>query len=49
MKKLDCTEGPKARDNFERAMTAIFQVPKKKKQQGKPATAVRKLKNSSKD
>jgi hypothetical protein len=49
MKKLECTEGPKALKNFERAMTAIFQVPKKRKQQDKPTASVRKPKSADRD
>jgi len=30
MKHPENSEGPNARENFERAMTAIFQVPRKK-------------------
>jgi hypothetical protein len=30
MKKNECDEGPKARDNFERTMTELFRVPKAK-------------------
>lgn len=47
MKKLDCTEGPEARENFERAMTAIFQVLKEKKQQDKPTASARKTKSAT--
>jgi hypothetical protein len=49
MKKIECTEGPKARESFERAMTAIFQVPKKKKQKDKPTASVRKQKSADRD
>jgi hypothetical protein len=28
MKKPEFTEGPKAKENFERVMTALFRVPK---------------------
>jgi len=51
MKRHEYIEGPKAVENFENAMTAIFQVPKhkvearKKRQQRKAATA-RKTKKS---
>ncbi|HXY15790.1 MAG TPA: hypothetical protein VEI26_14925 [Terriglobales bacterium] len=52
MKQAECTEGPKARENFERAMTAIFQVPKKKvearqkRQQHRKAATVRKARKA---
>jgi hypothetical protein len=49
MKSPECTEGPQALKNFERAMTAIFQVPKKKKQQDKPTASVKKPKSSDRD
>ena len=41
--KAEYIEGPKARENFERALTKIFQAPKKKAgQQPKKATARKK-------
>jgi hypothetical protein len=49
MKQPECTEGPKALKNFERAMTAIFQVPKKKKQKDKPTASSRKPKSADRD
>jgi hypothetical protein len=49
MKKPESTDGPEAREKFESAMTAIFKVPKQKKQQDKPTASVKKPKSSDKD
>jgi hypothetical protein len=53
MKEAEYIEGPKATENFERGMIALFKVPKtavlkNKKQARKPAT-LRKPKLSDKD
>jgi hypothetical protein len=43
MRKIEYKEGPGARENFERALTKIFQAPNKKAgQKPKKATARRK-------
>lgn len=43
MRKSEYNEGPEARENFERALTKIFQAPKKKAgQKPKKATARKK-------
>jgi hypothetical protein len=51
--KPEYTEGPKAVENFERGMKALFKAPKpepkKEKQQGKPNAPQRKPKSSDKD
>jgi hypothetical protein len=47
--KREYIEGPKALRNFERAMTAIFKVPKNKKQQDKPTASVKKPKSADRD
>jgi hypothetical protein len=53
MKQPEYTEGPKARENFERGMIALFKVPKtaigKARKQGRKLTAPRKKKRSDKD
>ena len=47
MKKAEYKEGPEARENFERALTTIFQSPKKKA--GKqPAKATARKKSGKK-
>lgn len=49
MKQPEYIEGPKARENFERGMKALFKVPKtttkKGKQKDKPTASVRKPKS----
>ena len=52
--KPEYTEGPKALENFEQGMTALFKVPKtavlrKKKKQSKQVSTSRKSKNADKD
>jgi len=53
MKELEYTEGPKAKENFEDAMKAVFQAPKPvkrgKKEKDTPSTSFRKPKKSDKD
>jgi len=56
MKELEYTEGPKAQENFEEGMKALFNVPKgevvkpeKKKQKAVRASRLRKPKLSDKD
>jgi hypothetical protein len=53
MKHHEYTEGPEALENFERGMTALFQVPKtatkKEKRKDKPTASPRKAKSSDKD
>ncbi len=53
MKQPEYTEGPKAAENFERGMIALFKVPKsavpKAKKQPKKAASSRKSKRSDKD
>jgi hypothetical protein len=53
MKEPEYTEGPKALENFERGMTALFKVPKPAIKKGKPKdtprTSPRKRKSSDKD
>jgi hypothetical protein len=53
MKQPEYTEGPKALENFERGMTALFKVPKgaivSLKKRGKTASSERKPKNADKD
>jgi hypothetical protein len=52
MKKLDCTEGPRALENFERFATAVMQPVKptrKGKRKDKPIASLRKPKSSDKD
>jgi|HubBroStandDraft_6_1064221.scaffolds.fasta_scaffold1841318_1 hypothetical protein len=46
--KTEYHEGPKARDNFEKGMTALFQV-KKSELKDKPKAAPKKRKKVSKD
>jgi hypothetical protein len=52
MKQPEYAEGPKAQENFERGMKALFQVPKtatkKGKQKDKPNASRRKPKSSDK-
>jgi hypothetical protein len=51
MKQLECTEGPKARENFERFATAAMQPlkpTKKGKRKDKPTVSRRKAKSSDK-
>jgi hypothetical protein len=51
--KPEYTEGPKATENFEQAMKAIFKAPKtptkKGKQKDKPITSQNKTKSSDRD
>jgi len=53
MKQPEYIEGPKARDNFERGMVALFKVPKtaigKARKKGRKLTAPRKKKRSDRD
>jgi hypothetical protein len=52
MKQPEYTEGPKALENFERGMTALFKVPKAAIVQAKKrakAASLRKPKKSDKD
>jgi hypothetical protein len=53
MKQPEYIEGPKARENFERGMIALFKVPKtaigKGRKRGRKLTAPRKKKTSDKD
>jgi hypothetical protein len=53
MKQPEYIEGPKARENFEQGMKALFQVPKPKqkkgKQKDKPNASQRKPKSSDRD
>jgi hypothetical protein len=53
MKQPEYTEGPKALENFERGMTALFKVPKAAivplKKRGKIVSSERKPKKSDKD
>jgi hypothetical protein len=53
MKQLEYIEGPKARENFERGMIALFKVPKtavgKARKKGRKLAAQRKKKVSDKD
>jgi hypothetical protein len=53
MKRPEYTEGPKALENFERGMTALFKVSKtatkKGKRKDKPIASPRKAKSSDKD
>jgi hypothetical protein len=53
MKQPEYIEGPKARENFERGMIALFKVPKiaigKARKRGRKLTAPRKKKRSDKD
>jgi len=53
MKNPEYIEGPKARENFERGMTALFKVPKtaigKARKKGRKLAATRKKKRSAKD
>ena len=56
MKEPEYTEGPKAQENFEEGMKALFSVPKdkvvkaeKKKQKTSRALRLRKPKRSDKD
>jgi hypothetical protein len=53
MKQPEYIEGPKARENFERGMIALFKVPKtaigKARKKGRKLTAPRKKKASDKD
>jgi hypothetical protein len=52
MKEREYIEGPKALENFEKAMTTIFKAPKptkKGKQKDKPTASQRKPKSSDKD
>jgi hypothetical protein len=53
MKQPEYIEGPKARENFERGMIALFKVPKKAigeaRKKGRKLTASRKKKRSAKD
>jgi hypothetical protein len=53
MKQPEYTGGPKALENFERGMTALFKVPKAAivplKKRGKAASSERKPKSSDKD
>ena len=51
MKKPEYIEGPKARENFERGMIALFKVPKtsigKARKKGRKLTAPRKAKRAA--
>jgi hypothetical protein len=53
MKEPEYREGPKARENFEQGMKALFQVPKadivQPKKRAKKAASVRKPKNADRD
>jgi hypothetical protein len=56
MKTPEYTEGPKALENFERGMKALFNIPKgevvkaeKKKQKASRASRLRKPKSSDED
>jgi hypothetical protein len=53
MKQPEYIEGNEARENFERGMKALFQVPKvpskRKKQKDKPTASPRKPKSSDRD
>jgi hypothetical protein len=53
MKEPEYQEGPKAREDFERGMKALFKVPKadivQSKRRAKKTASVRKPKNSDKD
>jgi len=54
MKQPEYIEGPKALENFERGMVALFKVPKvailqRKKSAKQPKATSRKSKNSGKD
>ncbi len=56
MKQTEYVEGPKAQENFEQGMKALFKVPKgvvvkaeKKKQRSSRASRLRKPKPSDKD
>jgi hypothetical protein len=53
MKQPEYIEGPKALENFERGMKALFKVPKtatkKGKQKDKPTASQRKRKSSDRD
>jgi hypothetical protein len=53
MKQPEYIEGPKALENFERGMIALFKVPKaaigKARKKGRKLTAPRKKKRSDKD
>jgi len=53
MKQPEYTEGPKATENFERGMVALFKVPKtavlKTNKQAKKPASLRKTKRSDKD
>lgn len=51
MKQTEYTEGPKALENFERGMKALFKVPKGATVQGKKASrpSSRKPKRADKD
>jgi len=55
MKQTEYTEGPKALENFERGMKALFKVPKaaivqrEKLARGKKLVSARKTKRSDKD
>lgn len=53
MREPEYIEGPKARENFERGMIALFKVPKpaigKVRKKGRKLTAPRKKKVSDKD
>ena len=52
MKHSEYVEGPKARENFERGMIALFRVPKlaigKARKEGRKLTTRRKLKKRDK-
>jgi hypothetical protein len=53
MKEPEYIEGPKARENFERGMIALFKVPKtaigKARKKGRKLTAPRKKRTADKD
>jgi hypothetical protein len=53
MKQPEYIEGPKARENFERGMIALFKAPKpavrKARKKGRKLTTKRKRKQSDKD
>jgi hypothetical protein len=53
MKEPEYTEGPKARENFERGMIALFKVPKPAvgtaRKKGRKLTTKRKSKKHDKD
>jgi len=53
MKQPEYIEGPKARENFERGMVALFKVPKvaigKARKKGRNLTTKRKRKKRDKD